>query len=82
MSRLREIVDRYGLSDREREILGWTVRGRLNKEIAAELFISPETVKEHLHNIFKKTSVRTRLQLFLLVQGGELKDGTDHSTPE
>ncbi len=62
------VGERYGLSQREREILAWVCRGRLNKEIARELHISLDTVKKHLYNIFKKTSVRSRLQLFLLVR--------------
>lgn len=71
LSNLAEIAGRFGLSEREGEILGLVVRGRLNKEIAAELFISPDTVKKHLYSIYKKTAVRNRIQLFLLVQGGE-----------
>jgi len=80
-SRLAEIADRFGLSEREREILGLVVRGRLNKEIAAELFISTDTVKKHLYFIFKKTAVRNRLQLFLLVQGGESARAGSASSP-
>jgi DNA-binding CsgD family transcriptional regulator len=66
-SRLEEVGERFGLSEREREILGLVYLGQLNKEIARELHISLDTVKKHLYNIFKKTGVRNRLQLFLLV---------------
>jgi len=65
---IAEIAGRYGLSDRETQVLALVLRGRLNKEIAAELFVSTETVKKHLYNIFRKTSVRSRLQLLLLVR--------------
>ena len=70
-SRLKEIGERFSLSEREREILALVCCGRLNKEIARELYISLDTVKKHLYNIFKKTAVRNRVQLFLLVSGEE-----------
>lgn len=70
-SRLKEIGERFGLSDREHEILARVYRGQLNKEIARDLHISLDTVKKHVYNIFKKTGVHNRLQLFLLVSGEE-----------
>ncbi len=71
VSRLEEIGQRYGLSERESEILALACCGRMNKDIARELHISLETVKKHLYNIFRKTGVRSRVQLFLLVSGEE-----------
>jgi len=71
VSRLEAIGERFGLSDREREVLALVYRGRLNKEIAGELHISLDTVKRHVYNIFKKTAVRNRLQLFLLLPSEE-----------
>ena len=53
------------LSNREREISGLVVQGFLNKEIAERLFISEQTVKNHLHNIFEKLGVSNRLELAL-----------------
>ena len=53
------------LSKREREISGLVVQGFLNKEIAEKLFISDQTVKNHLHNIFEKLGVSSRLELAL-----------------
>lgn len=49
-----------GLTPREAEVLGWVARGKTNTEIAAVLFISPQTVRKHLENIFEKLDVRTR----------------------
>jgi len=71
VSRLEAVGNRFGLSDREREVLALVYRGRLNKEIAGELHISLDTVKRHVYNIFKKTAVRNRLQLFLLLPSEE-----------
>ena len=49
-----------GLTPREAEVVGWVARGKTNVEIAAALFISPQTVRKHLENIFDKLGVRTR----------------------
>lgn len=50
------------LSDREKEILDYLSKGFLYKEIAAELYISKETVKKHIHNIYEKLQVQTRTE--------------------
>jgi predicted ATPase/DNA-binding CsgD family transcriptional regulator len=49
-----------GLSPREVEVLRHLVVGASNREIAAELFISPRTVQAHLANLFAKLGVHTR----------------------
>ena len=63
------IIDRHPLplSNREREVSGLVVQGYLNKEIAEKLFISEQTVKNHLHNIFEKLGVSNRLELALYI---------------
>ncbi len=50
------------MKDREKEILDYLAKGFLYKEIAAELFISKETVKKHIHNIYEKLQVQTRTE--------------------
>ncbi|MBL7826592.1 MAG: response regulator transcription factor [Saprospiraceae bacterium] len=50
------------LTAREKEILDLLAKGYLYKEIAATLFISIETVKRHIHNIYEKLHVQTRTE--------------------
>jgi len=50
------------LTDRENEILDYLSKGYLYKEIAEELFISKQTVKKHIHNIYEKLQVQTRIE--------------------
>jgi DNA-binding NarL/FixJ family response regulator len=50
------------LSEREKEVLVMIVRGRSNKEIAAELGISENTVKVHTTRVFEKLNVADRLE--------------------
>jgi DNA-binding NarL/FixJ family response regulator len=53
------------LSRREREITALVAQGFRNREIADKLFISEQTVKNHMHNIFEKVGVQDRLELAL-----------------
>jgi DNA-binding NarL/FixJ family response regulator len=53
------------LSEREREIVQLVAQGFRNREIGEKLFISEQTVKNHLHNIFDKLGVSDRLELAL-----------------
>jgi DNA-binding NarL/FixJ family response regulator len=52
-----------GLSPREREVLELLTRGAVNKEIAAALKISENTVKNHLKNIMEKLHLENRVQV-------------------
>ncbi len=60
--RLAERGGRSELSAKEREILGFIVQGRTNKEIGAALSITELTVKGHLKNIFLKMRVTDRTE--------------------
>jgi two-component system NarL family response regulator len=60
--RLAERRKRRDLSQREMEVLQLLVKGRSNKEIAAALFLSEETVKFHLKTLFTKLDVQDRTE--------------------
>ena len=58
-----ETDDLDSLTNREREILTHVGRGHGNAEIAEELFISINTVKNHIDHIREKLSIKTRNEL-------------------
>jgi DNA-binding NarL/FixJ family response regulator len=57
--------DKPLLSEREQEVVQLVAEGYRNKEIGEKLFISQQTVKNHLYNIFDKLGVSDRLELVL-----------------
>jgi DNA-binding CsgD family transcriptional regulator len=57
------LAEGFGLTPREGDIVRLILAGKTNKEIAAELFISPHTVKNATSRIYEKTGVQTRGQL-------------------
>ena len=57
------VFSRYDVTEREEQVLVLLVQGYSNREIGEKLFISPATVRNHVHNIFQKTEVRNRIGL-------------------
>jgi DNA-binding CsgD family transcriptional regulator len=55
-------LDRFGLTEREREILALLAAGRSNPQIAEALFISPKTASVHVSNILAKLGVASRME--------------------
>lgn len=64
------------LTEREKEILKLLSLGSTNINIANALFVSENTVKTHLYNIFKKINVKNRLQAMMWAKGYDFKE--DH----
>lgn len=60
------------LSNREKELLGLLSKGLLYKEIAGEMGIVEGTVKQHIHNIYKKLHVNNRTEAINMYLGRKL----------
>jgi DNA-binding NarL/FixJ family response regulator len=63
----------FGLTPRELELVEAVVAGCANNDIAADLKISPKTVKHHLTRIFAKLRVSNRLELALFAMHHRLR---------
>lgn len=63
------------LSGREREVLARVTEGLANPDIAARLFISEKTVKNHITKIFEKLGVRTRSQAIVVARDKGFRAG-------
>jgi DNA-binding NarL/FixJ family response regulator len=55
--------DRPSLSEREKQVMQFLLRGFRNKAIASQLGVAEGTVKLHVHHIFEKLGVRSRREL-------------------
>ncbi|WP_422079934.1 helix-turn-helix transcriptional regulator [Ulvibacterium sp.] len=57
----------YGITKRERDIVNGICEGKTNQQIADELFISLQTVKDHTHRIYSKIGINSRMKLVQLL---------------
>jgi DNA-binding CsgD family transcriptional regulator len=64
-------VEKYGITEREQEIILKVSEGKSNAEIARELVISIATIKTHLHNIYAKMGVDSRYGLLARLRSGQ-----------
>lgn len=58
--KFKEIVNKYNLTPQEEKVLGLLVQDLTKKEIADKLFLSVNTIKIHVTNIYKKTSMNRK----------------------
>lgn len=59
---VRAAADDAGLTDREQQILLLVAEGHSNAELASQLWVTEQTVKFHLSNIYRKINVSNRTQ--------------------
>lgn len=62
------------LTARELEVLGKVARGMSNREIAADLFISENTVKNHIRNLLEKLQMKSRMEAAMFAVRSKLVD--------
>ena len=63
------IFKKYRITKREKEIVEQICQGKTNQQIADELFISLQTVKDHTHRIYRKIGINSRMNLVQMVNG-------------
>src|SRR6266545_4409211 len=66
------------LTERELQVARLVVDRKTNRQIAADLFLSQKTIETHLHNIFRKVAVSSRVELARAVERADL---TARATP-
>lgn len=59
---LEQVLEKLHITPREFEVLQWIAQGLSNQEIAAQMFVSLNTVKTHTANLFSKLEVQRRTQ--------------------
>jgi DNA-binding CsgD family transcriptional regulator len=64
----QDFARKYGISGREQEVIELICKGKSNHDISDSLFISLQTVKDHIHRIYLKTDVKNRVQLANLIR--------------
>ncbi|MDQ3156545.1 MAG: response regulator transcription factor [Actinomycetota bacterium] len=65
-----------GLTNRELEVLRQVAKGMSNREIAAELFISENTVKNHIRNLLEKLQMKSRMEAAMYAVRSKLVEDT------
>ena len=58
-----EFIKKFNITKREQELIHLIYEGYSNKQIGIRLYISPATVRNHLHNIYEKTGSSNRVEL-------------------
>jgi DNA-binding CsgD family transcriptional regulator len=67
-SSVDELAKRYGLSEREKEIVILYAQGRSRSFISAQMFISENTVRDHIRNVYRKMDIHNKQTLIDAIQ--------------
>lgn len=73
------VLDSYGLTAREVDIVGYLVRGLASSDIAAELHLSTHTVRDHVKALLRKSGARTRGELVARLFAEHLRPAFEQS---
>jgi DNA-binding NarL/FixJ family response regulator len=71
---LSNFIREFEISKRESEIVELICKGKSNQDISESLFISLQTVKDHIHRIYTKTGVKNRVQLVNMIREMKIAD--------
>ena len=64
----KRLAEEYGLTKREEEVLAFIAEGHSSAYVAEVLFISPNTARTHVHNIYRKLHVSSREDILSLTR--------------
>jgi DNA-binding NarL/FixJ family response regulator len=66
--KVSDIAKRFAaLSNRQQQVASLVIKGLSNKAVAAELDITEGTVKSHLHSIYYKLGIQSRISLMIVL---------------
>lgn len=65
---ITEAVKEYQLTKREEMVLRLLMKGKNSESISEELVITPNTLKKHILNIYRKLGIKNRVQLFKMIK--------------
>lgn len=68
---ITDLSEEYRLTERELQVMLHVIHGLNNKEIGDKLYISPNTVKNHIYNVYKKLGISNRLELMSFIKNWE-----------
>ncbi len=71
---VEHLIEKFGISKREADVVRGIYAGKTNQEIANQLFLSLQTVKDHASRTYQKTFVKNRGQLIALVRDYESRE--------
>lgn len=76
--RLEELAKEFGLTEREKEVMGFLARGYSVPAAAERMYLSPGTVKSHVARSYRKMGVNSRSEALALLLGDQREPGDSH----